>query len=87
MQSKTVNQTRLSKANESMMDYFVITRNLNHPELIFNQNVNFDKNKKLRFFVRDFESRWRVSLTNECFVCDKYQFVMIFYERGDFAKN
>ena len=49
-----------------------MTRNLNHPEIIFNQNVNFDNNKNSRFFVRDFESRWRVSLTSECFVCDKY---------------
>jgi hypothetical protein len=55
MQSKAVNDTRISKSNESKMDYFVMTRNLNHPEIIFNQNVNFDKNRNTRFFVRDFE--------------------------------
>jgi len=36
MQSKAVNDTRISKSNESKMDYFVMTRNLNHPEIIFN---------------------------------------------------
>ncbi len=52
----------------------MITRNLNHPELIFNQN-----NDSNNFFVQDIESKWKLSVRNECFVCDKHSYVALFY--------
>ena len=54
---------------------------------MFNQNPKFDNDLKNRFFKVDYENSWRFSLRNECFICDKYQYIIVFYERGVIAQN
>lgn len=67
-------------------DNFVITRLLNHPELIFNQKYQDDKPRN-RFFKKDAMQQWKISLRNECLTCDRYPYTMIFFERGVLAQN
>ena len=52
-------------------DRFVMTRKVNHPELIFNQSLKYDKTK-YRFFKKDAAQQWKLSRNNECYVCQKY---------------
>ena len=69
------------------MDNFVLTRVLNHPELIFNQRPQLDKENERVFFAVDAQRPWNLSLRNECLVCQRYMYTQIFYERGVLAQN
>ena len=65
----------------------MISRILNHPELCFNQRLLNDLERDKRFFLPDAEMSWKMSVRNECFICDKYQYGLIFYQRGNLAVN
>jgi len=60
----------------------VLTRRLNHPELIFNQRVSIDDTKD-RFFKVDANQYWTLSRQDECYICDKHHYAVIFYERSE----
>ena len=63
------------------MDQFVLTRKLD-PELIFNQNKYKDC-----YFDEHGCKRWKLSDKNECHICDRHQYVAIFYNRDMMARN
>lgn len=65
----------------------MVTRVLNHPELIFNSRPQQDHDRGVRFFQRDAQEKWALSLGCECLVCQRYQYSQIFYERGVMSKN
>jgi len=64
-----------------------LTRKVNHPELIFNQDTNKDKYASTRFFEIDSAECWVLSQTNECYVCDRHPYTLIFFEKGVLADN
>lgn len=64
-----------------------MTRKVNYPELVFNQKIANDSNKALRYFQKDHDLIWKLSKKNECFICEKYKYTIVFYERGLLAKN
>ena len=78
--------TGRSKNENNILDKFVVTRRINHPELIFNQAAANDETRK-RFFNTDAASRWALSKSNECHCCDKYQYVIVCYERTAISSN
>lgn len=56
------------------------------PELIFNQFTDQDLYKKHRYFEIDHEMNWRLNDNNcprhdACYICEKQQYCMIFYQR------
>lgn len=63
-----------------------MTRRLNHPELIFNQRLKNDTTNN-RFFKKDAGAAWQLSAKNQCYVCEKYRYTMIFYDRYMFSHN
>lgn len=88
---KQINQARNFEGNGreecSSIDFFVLTRVLNHPELLFNQQTKYDRDIANRFFRKDSMLEWQISNGNECYICNRYQYTMIFYERGILAQN
>ena len=70
-----------------MSDPFVLTRILNHAEMIFNQDPQLDRNKSTRYFVTDASSKWRLSQSHACFICQRHQYATVFYERGVLSQN
>lgn len=65
----------------------MLTRKINHPELVFNQDIHKDKIDNVRYYEMDAGSFWKLSQKNECYICDKHQFVHIYFEKGILAKN
>lgn len=74
-------------AMKSCMDNFTLTRILNHPELMYNQNPQHDKDKDKRWFKIDGMSQWVLSRTHECIICDRHAYTLVFYQRGALAAN
>ena len=68
-------------------DTFVVSRILKHPELIFKDIPYTFSCEEETFFEKDFASRWRLSQQNQCFLCDRYKYVAVFYERGILSGN
>jgi len=64
----------------------VLTRKLNHPELIFIQRMSKDSTKD-RFFKQDANECWILSSQNDCYMCEKHHYTCIFYERGNTKSN
>ena len=60
----------------------MFTKKVNYPELIFNQKRALD-----RYFVVNQGENWQLSEGNECFVCNKFQYTLIFYNQGLRAEN
>lgn len=59
-----------------------MTRNLNHPELIWNQDVDGEE-----YFEQDYGQKWRLFESNKqggqnesCRVCSRQKYTVIFYE-------
>ena len=73
-------------AENSSGDNFVLTRRLNHPELIYNQRLSRDSTKD-RFFKVDANQAWALSHKDECYMCEKHHYTCIFYERGTKTLN
>lgn len=69
---------RIENADPS--DCLVLTRKLNHPELIFNNS-----NHQSTYFQQDSDMQWRVSyngqFTHECYLCQKYKYTCIFLDK------
>lgn len=72
----------VGRLTNSMLDQFVVTRKINQPELIFNQNVNKDA-----YFDMDASENWQLQTENnpmtECHITHKHKYTMIFYEQGN----
>lgn len=85
MNLKNYNAVHL--AMKGSVDNFTLTRILNHPELVFNQNPQHDNDRQRRWFKTDAQHTWTLSRTHECLICDRYAYTMIFYERGTLAAN
>jgi hypothetical protein len=85
-QNKRVNQTDISEGVgrkfDNQTDQLVLTKKFNLPELIFNQKRNLD-----RYFQEDSANAWQMSKGNECFVCLKFCYTIIFYTQGENAAN
>jgi hypothetical protein len=64
-----------------MVDHFILTRKINNPELIFNQDPHKD-HLNSRFFEVEAAECWRLSQKNECFMCDGYKYTTIFFKKG-----
>ena len=77
------------RLDDNIFDRFVLTRKLNHPELLFNQNTKYDqgKNAKYRFFKPDAQKDWKLSAQNECYLCNKHQYTLIFYDKNCLYRN
>ena len=73
--------------NDKLNDQIVLTRKLNHSELIFNQKISRDNNKKERWFKKDADSDWMLSPKNECWICQRYHYTIVFYDRSAPEKN
>lgn len=75
---KLINQTQsiagLGRIESSLVDQFILSKNGNEPELIFNQNQHKDL-----YFEQDSSELWRLSLKNECHICQRHKCVYIFY--------
>lgn len=77
----------VGREGSSCLDYFVVTRVLNHPELTFNQRPQHDKDTNIRFFEKDAMQFWQMSARNECYICQRHMYTQIFYQRGILAQN
>ena len=81
---KHINDIQVGTTNSHLEtnqgDNLVLTRKLNHPELIYNQRVSEDVSLGNLFKV-DANECWTLSPTDECFVCEKHLYTMIFYDR------
>lgn len=72
----------INEVHTSNLDHFVLTRVVNHPELIFNQD-------RLRdcFFEKDASARWQLSDKNSCYLCQRHKYVAICYSQDAKAEN
>ena len=91
-EQKAINNAQWShgvgKGEDNIFDRFVVTRIVNHPELVFNQSTLNDNSKDKRYFDRNHALKWCLSRGNECFMCQRYQYTIIFYiQSEDPAKN
>ena len=64
----------------------MLTRKLNQPELIWNQDPKLDAFQKSRFFNVDAAAAWKVSKNSECYICDGHKYTVIFFQQGQFTK-
>ena len=55
--------------------------------LIFNQRIASDYKPSLKFFDVDTSQTWQLSKNNECYVCEKHSYTMIYYQRGILSQN
>lgn len=89
--AKAMNQSLIAngagRRNDSLIDQVVLTRALNRPELIFNQKHWRDGDKKVRYFQKDAMHDWVLSNRGECYMCQKYKYTQIYYERGILSQN
>ena len=72
----------MGKNTDGLVDQFVLTRKVNHPELIWNQDPQNDHSSKKRYFEVDAAENWQLSMKNECFMCDGHKYTAIFFKRG-----
>ena len=59
----------IGQTDDKLNDQIVLTRKLNHSELIFNQKISNDQSKQHRWFRKDADQDWMLSSKNECYVC------------------
>lgn len=65
---------------DNTSDQFILTRKINHAELVFNQAPT----KNCHFEV-DASQKWK--LRKECYVCSKHHYVAIWYNQGAGDQN
>ena len=63
------------------MDQFILSRRVNSPELVFNQQPYID-----RYYEMDSSEHWRLvdtacGISGGCPICNKHKYTMIFYEQ------
>ena len=77
--NKIINQALIAngtgRIKNSLVDQVVLTRQINEPDLIFNQCRTKDA-----YFELDACENWQLSTKAECFVCQKHRFTIIFYK-------
>ena len=73
----------IGKMSGGLADHFVVTRKINSPELIWNQDQRKDHDKKTRYFEARAAESWQLSQRNECFMCDGHKYTAIFFEAGN----
>ena len=82
--NKIINQTMVSQGigrmEAGVSEVFVLTRKADNPELIFN-----DCRFKDLYWEMEAGEKWQLSYkkspTNECFVCQKYKYGLIFVDK------
>ena len=57
------------------------------PGLFFNQRIKLDSNPKYRFFNLKSANAWQLSKDNECYICEKHRYTVVFYDRNFMALN
>jgi len=72
----------IGRLTDSQTDRFVLTRKINYPELIWNQNPHYDRQHKKRYFEVDAAEQWKLSQKDECFICDAQCYTVIFFKDG-----
>lgn len=68
-------------------DLLVMTRVVTKPELVFNQNYTYDHVEAERYFKKAASSQWTLSVRDECYMCQRHRYTLIFYERSCLGKN
>ena len=91
-EQKAINNSQwnhgVGKAEDNILDRFVVTRVVNHPELVFNQSTLNDASTDKRYFDRNHALKWRLSRGNECFMCTRHGYTIVFYVQSeDRAQN
>lgn len=56
----------------------MLTRKLGHPELVFNEKIG-----KTMHFETSAASKWSLSKGDQCWICDKFKYTIIFFNRED----
>lgn len=78
---KIANQSQIGhgigRMETSSFDNFILTRKVQNPEMIFNQNEFIDK-----YFDTNSAYKWLLSNKNECYVCQRYKQVAIIFEEN-----
>ena len=69
--------TGIGRSQTNEIDDFVLTRKVNLPELIFNQNPNKDC-----YFEIDAGNKWRLSDRCQCYSCHRYKYTMVFFKQA-----
>lgn len=80
-QHKVQTKGGVGRLESNQVDQFVMTRWVNHAELIFNQQPYFDK-----YYETDSASKWRLNdvgcgINGGCPICNKHKYTLIFYEQ------
>jgi len=79
-ESKLRNNSK-SVQNEEMVNQIVFYRKFCHPERIFNDSIQRQElSREKHFDFNNFRQKWHVRFSDEeCYVCNKYQFVNFFF--------
>jgi len=72
----------VGRITDETVDRFTLTRAANHPELVFSSQKHFDS-----YFEKDAQQKWMLADGGNCFICKKYEYVVVMYEQGEGAKN
>mmetsp|Transcript_35426 Transcript_35426/g.54203 ORF Transcript_35426/g.54203 Transcript_35426/m.54203 type:complete len:95 (+) Transcript_35426:276-560(+) len=75
----------LRARNVSHCPQIVFTRKLNHPELIFNENLQVsDSLCKKHIDFANANGDWQISMHNdECYFCGMFPYVQLFFRRSE----
>ena len=82
LENDSKKKTGIGRNDDSLLDQFVLTRKVNHPELIWNQNPQNDSTPDKQYFESYASKNWILSQKNECFMCDGHKYTVIFYKSG-----
>ena len=79
--NKIMNQSQgIGRLDAGLADVVVLTRKVNHPELVFNNFRYVDA-----YWALDSGGQWQLSYkncpTNECYICEKHKYVMVFLDK------
>jgi len=68
-----------------MYPQLVVTRKLNHPELVFNENLLLsDEIRKKHLDFSAANGDWQVTTRNdECYYCSMHPYVQIYFRRTE----
>lgn len=78
-----IKQNTKSKYDNSNHTKLVVSRKLNHPELIFNEgNQKSDQIRNKHMDLENGRQKWSFKFNDdECYVCGKYPYVQVFFTR------
>ena len=80
-QHKVQTSGGVGRLESNLVDQFVLGRNVNHAELVFNQQPYVDK-----YFEMDSADKWRLfdsacRIYGGCPICNRHKYATIFYEQ------